>query len=178
MADVSKAFGGVKALDSVTLAAEPGNVTALIGSNGSGKTTLLNVICGYTQGDGGAVAFGEPLGGLAPHRIAMRGIGRTFQTPSIPRGVSVADVVASGRFHVDRSSVLACILRLPGYRRARRADREQALELLDLVGLTAIADEEAQPAARQPPSDRARARALRPARAAAARRARLRAQRG
>jgi ABC-type branched-subunit amino acid transport system ATPase component len=73
----------------------------------------------------------------------MRGVGRTFQTPSIPRGVSVADVVASGRFHVDRASVPACILRLPGYRRSRRADREQALEMLDLVGLTAIADEEA-----------------------------------
>jgi len=140
---VSKAFGGVKALRGVTLAADPGKVTALIGSNGSGKTTLLNVICGYIAADQGTVTLDTPLTGLAPHKIAMRGVGRTFQTPSIPRGVSVADVVASGRFHVDQRGVPACIARTVGYRRSRRADRLEALEMLDVVGLASIADEEA-----------------------------------
>ncbi len=140
---VSKSFGGVKALRDVTLSAEPGRVTALIGSNGSGKTTLLNVICGYIAADAGAVKFGDALTGLAPHKIALHGVGRTFQTPSIPRGVSVADVVASGRFQIDNSGVLKSILRLPSYRRSRAADRRDAVELLELVGLAGIADEEA-----------------------------------
>ena len=140
---VSKSFGGVKALRDVTLNVEPGKVTALIGSNGSGKTTLLNVICGFISADSGQVAFGETLTGLSPARIARVGVGRTFQTPSIPRGVSVADVVASGRFHIDESGVPSCILRLPSYRRSRAADRRDALELLEVIGLAGIADEEA-----------------------------------
>jgi branched-chain amino acid transport system permease protein len=140
----SKAFGGVKALDDVTLSAEPGRVTALIGSNGSGKTTLLNVICGYAGIDGGEVSLdGETVSGRQPHRIAALGVGRTFQTPSMPRSVSVLDVVASGRFHTDRCGPLSSIFRLPRYWRARRADRERALIPLDLVGLAHLADDEA-----------------------------------
>jgi branched-chain amino acid transport system permease protein len=141
---VSKSFGGVKAVREVTLTAEPGVVTALIGSNGSGKTTLLNVICGYNTCDAGSVQFdGEPLTG-APFQIARRGVGRTFQTPSVPRGVSVRDVVASGRFMADRTGPFASMFRLPKFHRSRKADREHAEALLQLVGLADIADEEAQ----------------------------------
>ena len=141
---VSKSFGGVAALDAVSLTAEPGKVTGLIGSNGSGKTTLLNVICGYTKADIGEIAFGDlRLAAGAPHRIARLGVARTFQTPSIPRGVSVADVVASGRFVLDRCGVLPSVLRLPRYWAARRADRREALRLLEFVGLAHLADEEA-----------------------------------
>jgi branched-chain amino acid transport system permease protein len=141
---INKSFGGVTALDDVTLAAKPGEVTSLIGSNGSGKTTLLNVICGYAKADGGDVTFdGEVVTGLVPHRVAALGVGRTFQTPSMPRGVSVLDVVASGRFHAEPCGPMASILRLPRYRRARRGDRDEALVPLDLVGLVHLADEEA-----------------------------------
>ena len=141
---VSKHFGGVKAVREVSLTAEPGVVTALIGSNGSGKTTLLNVICGYNVADGGSVRFaGDTLAG-APFQIARQGVGRTFQTPNVPRGVSVLDVVASGRFIADRTGPVASIFRLPRYRRARAADREHAMGLLQLVGLAELADEEAQ----------------------------------
>jgi branched-chain amino acid transport system permease protein len=141
---VSKSFGGVKAVRDVSLTAEPGVVTALIGSNGSGKTTLLNVICGYNIADGGKVVFaGEDLAG-APYTVARQGVGRTFQTPSVPRGVSVLDVVASGRFITDRAGPFASIFRLPRYRRARAADREHALDMLRLVGLEDLAEEEAQ----------------------------------
>jgi branched-chain amino acid transport system permease protein len=141
---VSKHFGGVKAVREVTLNAEPGVVTALIGSNGSGKTTLLNVICGFNTADGGTVTFGgEPVTG-APHAIARLGVGRTFQTPTIPRGVSVLDVVASGRFMSDRTGPISSIFRLPRYWKARSADREHAMALLELVGLADLAEEEAQ----------------------------------
>jgi branched-chain amino acid transport system permease protein len=144
IANVTKSFGGVVALRDVSLGAEPGEVTALIGSNGSGKTTLLNVICGYAVPQAGSVKLdGEEISRLKPHRISRLGIGRTFQTPTIPRGVSVRDVVASGRYAGDHIGFLASILRLPRYWRAQRADRREAMALLDLVGLTGVASQEA-----------------------------------
>jgi branched-chain amino acid transport system permease protein len=141
---VNMSFGGVAALKDVTLAAEPGQVTALIGSNGSGKTTLLNVICGYAHPQAGSVLLGdEQLLKRKPHQIARLGIGRTFQTPTIPRGVSVLDAVASGRYANDHVGFLAAILRLPKAWRAQRADRREAIALLELVGLRHTAHTEA-----------------------------------
>jgi branched-chain amino acid transport system permease protein len=142
--NVTKSFGGVVALRDVSLTAEPGEVTALIGSNGSGKTTLLNVICGYAVPQAGSVKLdGQEIAGLTPHRIARLGIGRTFQTPTIPRGVSVRDVVASGRYAGDHIGFASSILRLPRYWRAQRADRREAMALLAMVGLTGVAGQEA-----------------------------------
>jgi branched-chain amino acid transport system permease protein len=142
--NVSKSFGGLAALAGVTLTAEPGQVTGLIGSNGSGKTTLLNVICGYVPANGGTVKLdGNVITRLKPHQVARLGVGRTFQTPTMPRGVSVRDVVASGRYAADHIGFLASILRLPRYRRAQRADRQEAGELLRLAGIERFADQDA-----------------------------------
>ena len=142
--NISKSFGGVAALNDVSLTAEPGQVTALIGSNGSGKTTLLNVICGYLDADTGSVELDDRrTNGLHPHQVSRLGVGRTFQTPTIPRGVSVRDVVASGRYASDHIGFLASILRLPRYRRAQRKDRAEAMEFLRLAGIDQLADQEA-----------------------------------
>jgi branched-chain amino acid transport system permease protein len=142
--EVEMSFGGVRALKGVSLSAEPGEVTALIGSNGSGKTSLLNVICGYTVPQSGSVSLeGKELVRLKPHQIARLGIGRTFQTPTIPRGVCVRDAVASGRYANDHVSFLAAIFRLPRFWRAQRDDKREAMALLDLVGLRDVADVEA-----------------------------------
>jgi ABC-type branched-subunit amino acid transport system ATPase component len=131
-------------LNGVSLTAQPGQITALIGANGSGKTTLLNLVCGYSRADQGTITFGETaLTGKGPHQIARVGVGRTFQTPSLPRGVSALDVVASGRFSVDRCGLVASALRLPRYWRSRHADRREASALLELMGLAQIADQEA-----------------------------------
>ena len=79
--DVSIAFGGVAALDGVSLAVPQAEIRGIIGPNGAGKTTLLNVICGMSRPDRGAVRLaGESLVGLKPSQIAARGLGRTFQT--------------------------------------------------------------------------------------------------
>ncbi len=141
---VGKAFGGVKALQDVSVTAEPGEVTALIGSNGSGKTTLLNVICGYIRADSGAVTIDDTdVSHLKPHQVARLGVGRTFQTPTIPRGVSVRDVVASGRYSRDHVGFAAAVLRLPRYWRSQREDRREAMKLLSIVGLEHLADVDA-----------------------------------
>jgi branched-chain amino acid transport system permease protein len=141
---VSKTFGGVKAVRDVSLTAEPGRVTALIGSNGSGKTTLLNLISGYIKVDSGEIKLGdEAITGRAPHRIARLGVGRTFQTPSVPRGLSALEVVAAGRYREEPVGTLGSMLRLPKYWRARAADRREALAALEEVGLAGLAGEEA-----------------------------------
>ncbi|HEX4466721.1 MAG TPA: branched-chain amino acid ABC transporter ATP-binding protein/permease, partial [Solirubrobacteraceae bacterium] len=142
--NVNKAFGGVKASNDVSLSAEPGKVTALIGSNGSGKTTLLNLISGYIKADSGEISLGdERITGKAPHRIARLGVGRTFQTPSVPRGLSVLEVVAAGRYCEREVGVLSSMLRLPKYWRERAEDRREALKALEEVGLAHMAADEA-----------------------------------
>jgi len=141
--NVHKSFGGNHALRGASLVAEPGQVTALIGPNGSGKTTLLNLVCGFYRKDSGSVTLdGVPLLG-ASDRIARRGVARTFQTPLIPPGVTVRDVVISGRYTVDRVGFLSAILRGPRFRRVRRNDLDRAEQVLRTVGLWHLADTEA-----------------------------------
>ena len=80
--NVSKSFGGVRAVNDVSLEVEKGTIVGLIGTNGAGKTTLFNIISGFLDADEGQVALGgEQLLSLKPHEIARRGLVRTFQTP-------------------------------------------------------------------------------------------------
>ena len=142
---VSKAFGGVKAVDDVSLTASAGKVTAVIGPNGSGKTTLLNLICGYYRLDKGIIRIGgEALSaGEKPFRVARKGVARTFQTASIPTGITVAEAVRSGRYTTERSSMPSAVFRLPGYRRVRKHDVEEAETVLRQVGIDELAGQEA-----------------------------------
>ena len=87
-----KRFGGLTALEGIDLAVQPGEVLGIIGVNGAGKTTLMNCICGLYRLDAGEVFLaGERVTGLAPHDIARRGIGRTFQIPRVFRRISLID---------------------------------------------------------------------------------------
>ncbi len=138
--EVSRSFGGVVALKEVTFTVEPGEVVALIGPNGSGKTTLLNVVCGYYRPDAGAVSIGgREVTGQAPHRIARRGVARTFQTPSVP-ALSVREAVAVARTRVAPVSMVETMLRAGRFRRVARADRRAVDELLAAVGLAHVTD--------------------------------------
>ncbi|HEX4244373.1 MAG TPA: ATP-binding cassette domain-containing protein, partial [Acidimicrobiales bacterium] len=141
--NLRKEFGGVTAVDDVTLEALPGHVTALIGPNGSGKTTLLNLVCGFYRPTSGSVRLGPvELGGLAPYRSARAGVARTFQTPLIPKGMRARAFVATGRYVSHRVSMPASILRLPSFWRGSRDTDAEALRLLALLGIGHVADTE------------------------------------
>jgi branched-chain amino acid transport system permease protein len=134
---VSKAFGGNQALSDVSVEAEPGSVTAIIGPNGSGKTTLLNMISGFYRTDSGSILIGdEKIQGLSAYRVARAGVSRTFQTPHVPEKLTVLEAVEAGRYAADRGSMFATILRLPSHWRGSRTDRAEAERALALVGLS------------------------------------------
>ena len=118
--DVSKAFGGLQALNECSLTAEAGNITGLIGPNGSGKTTLFNAITGYERIDAGQVFLDDQrITGASPQRVFALGIGRTFQLTRI----------------FPRLTVLENML-VPAQRgRSARQHRERAMELLAFTGI-------------------------------------------
>jgi branched-chain amino acid transport system permease protein len=133
--DLVVRFGGVSALDGVTLRAQPGQVTAVIGPNGSGKTTLLNAMSGFVPIAGGHVRLGEvDVTRMPVHRTAGLGVSRTFQTPIIPEDMRVSDVVAVARYNRPYCSILSSVLRLPEFRSIRKSDLDSAKRALDLIG--------------------------------------------
>jgi branched-chain amino acid transport system ATP-binding protein len=107
---VSKRFGGLLALDGVSLSAPAGRITGLIGPNGAGKTTLFAIISGFLRPSAGTVRYdGSDVTGEAPHRLARRGIARTFQIVQPFAGLSVRDNIAVGAYlhHPTRDAALA-----------------------------------------------------------------------
>jgi branched-chain amino acid transport system permease protein len=134
------AFGGVRALDGVTLEVRPGQVHGLIGPNGSGKTTLLNVVSGYYRPQEGSVRLGEGELELGdPRTRARRGIARTFQTPRIVGEASVIENVMIGGTVQGTASFPEALLSLPRQRREERDFRTAASRALQAVGLEALA---------------------------------------
>jgi branched-chain amino acid transport system permease protein len=134
--DISVNFGGVKAVDRVSLVARPGQITALIGPNGSGKTSLLNVISGFYRPSSGRVLLADA--DLTRSRTAARsrlGVSRTFQTPLMPPFATVGEVVASGAYTKQYVGYLRAVLRTPGYRRNLRQDEDDARDVLDMLGI-------------------------------------------
>ena len=125
--DVTRRFGGIVALDQVTLAADEGTVTGLIGPNGAGKTTLFNVLTRLYKADSGSVVFdGTDLLRTPPYRMVRRGVARTFQNVVLFPTMTVTENVLVGA-HAR--------MRPFGERKARA----QALETLEYLGLTQFA---------------------------------------
>lgn len=148
LSGVTVRFGGVQALTGADFAIPGGSVTALIGPNGAGKTTLLNAITGMVPvSDGRVVLDGRDITRLPPHGRAAAGVVRTFQNLEVFTSMTVLENVMTGRHALTRYSILASLVRTPGFRRAERLCRERALEKLDFVGL---ADERDTPAGELP----------------------------
>src|SRR5258708_7911637 len=107
-------FGGLTALDDVSLTASPRQVTGIIGPNGAGKTTLLNVLCGFVKPDAGQITFdGREVTKLRPHRLAGLGIARTLQGIGLFAGLSVLANVTVGPTSQTRAGVWAARAGLP-----------------------------------------------------------------
>ena len=138
---VTVRFGGLTALDDVSLSAVPRQVTGIIGPNGAGKTTLLNVMCGFVKPQSGTIIFnGHELTGIRPHRLAGLGIARTLQGVGLFRGLSVIENVMVGATHSARAGFWSGFLGLPRSDRDERRLRDQALQALGRVGTRDLAD--------------------------------------
>ncbi len=139
--NLSKIFGGLKAVSEVSFAVPAGTLTAVIGPNGAGKTTLFNLVTNIYRADAGEVRFfDEPIIGLSPTEVAARGLIRTFQSARVFPGMTALENVMSGAHLHVRAGAAAQMLMLGGARREERRLRERAGALLDLVGLSGFAD--------------------------------------
>ena len=134
-------FGGVKAVDGVSFAVGAGEILSIIGPNGAGKTTLFNIVSGvYAASRGSIHLSGEDVTGLPPHRLAARGLSRTFQNLQIFQRMTACENVMVGRHLREKRSLLAALFRTPSVTRQNRETRMAALDLLASVGLKDVAD--------------------------------------
>ncbi|HLW02878.1 MAG TPA: ABC transporter ATP-binding protein [Ktedonobacterales bacterium] len=131
--NVSKAFGGIQALDACSISVEQGKITGLIGPNGSGKTTLFNVITGYERVDTGTITFnGAPITNAPPDKVFRLGIGRTFQLTRIFSRLTVLENMHVAAQRQDLRGLLS--------RWSSSHEQRRALELLDFVGIAGLKD--------------------------------------
>ena len=126
--DLIKSFGGVTAIDHISLTVEKGMILGIIGPNGSGKTTLFNLVTGMYTADSGRVIFsGKDITGFRPHRIAHLGIGRTFQIPApFSKMTVIENVMVSTFIHAS----------------TMKTAREEARKIIELVRLEEKADQQ------------------------------------
>jgi len=134
--NLGKSFGGLVAVQGVSLEAHPGRILSIIGPNGAGKTTLFNCLSGIYRPDQGSVLLGGvDITGMAPHLVARRGLSRSFQNIRLFPEMSVLQNVMVGRFSRTPAFPLGFLLRTPAWRRSERAAERAAMELLEFVGL-------------------------------------------
>ena len=111
VSQLSRAFGGLRAVDGVGFGAVEGRITAVIGPNGAGKTTLFNLIAGTLTPDSGTVSFdGVDITGMKPHRVARKGIARTFQAIKLSRKMTALENVMIGRHVRSRAGFVSGIV--------------------------------------------------------------------
>ena len=142
--NVSKSFGGLRAIDGASLSVESGEIHALIGPNGAGKTTFLNLMTRIYQPDSGVIHFdGHDLLAVAPHDIARLGLSRIFQQVELFGALSANDNVMIGGHVLGKSGLLAGLVQAPSARLEEQALIQRAREALDFVGLSALAERSA-----------------------------------
>lgn len=134
-------FGGLVAVDQVSLSVREGEIFGLLGPNGAGKTTLFNLISGITRPSGGTVHWkGMAITGTPSHRVAALGMARTFQNLRLFSSLSCLDNVRVGLHRHSRQPKLQALLGTPAFQRRERALRRQALDLLESVGIAELAE--------------------------------------
>jgi len=142
---ISKDFGGLRVLDSVSFGIREGMISGLIGPNGAGKTTLFNIISGLVRSTGGRVLFsGTDITGLSTPQITEQGICRTFQNIRVFGEMTLLENVLVGMHRLFTYSAAAMLFELPNKRREEEKLREKAYEILKLVRLEDRANRKAE----------------------------------
>jgi branched-chain amino acid transport system ATP-binding protein len=138
-------FGGLVAVNRVSFDIPLGGIVSLIGPNGAGKTTFFNALTGlYELADGQVMLGGRDITGMAPHKIANLGIARTFQNIRL-FGLMTAEENVKVAMHGHlKSGVFGTILRTPRQRKEEKVAHDEALELLEFVGIIKVADDYAR----------------------------------
>ncbi len=134
-------FGGLRAVDELSMKIEKGGLVGLIGPNGAGKTTVFNMLTGvYRPTDGGIRLDGQNLIGKKPHEICKMGVARTFQNIRLFSELSVLDNVKTGLHNQITYSLAESMFHLGSYRKKEKQMDEKAMELLSVFGLESVAD--------------------------------------
>lgn len=137
---LSKSFGGIKAVDRASIEVLQGSITGLIGPNGAGKTTLFNLLSNFTHPDTGEVIFdGKPIQHLQPHQIAQRGLVRTFQVARVLSKLSVMENMLLAAQNQTGENFWNVWFRPGQTQKEERQQRERASEILESVGLAHMA---------------------------------------
>jgi branched-chain amino acid transport system ATP-binding protein len=135
--DVVCDFGGLRAVDGVTMAVRKGGIHGLVGPNGAGKTTLFNIVAGlYAPTRGRVVVAGTDVTRLAPEARVAAGLCRTFQTPQLFEDMTVLETVLAGCHRAGEVGIIGAMLRFGAKRRDEANLRERALGRIEAVGLT------------------------------------------
>lgn len=134
--NVSKSFGGVKAIQDVSLTAKKGDIIGIIGPNGAGKTTLFNVISGvYTADKGSVILDGKDITRMEQYMITREGIGRTFQNIRLFKGLTVLENVMCAFDPLSKYSILDGLLPTPKRLAEEKRGREVCEHYLEVVGM-------------------------------------------
>ncbi len=138
--DVSRNFGGLKALTKVNLCVSPRRIVGLIGPNGAGKTTMINVISGLDHPTSGTITFeGQALHRAAPHQVTRLGVARTYQNIRLFGEMSVLQNLVIAQHARSYASILEAMIFAPRYRQEERHLKQRAHALLERFGLESVA---------------------------------------
>jgi branched-chain amino acid transport system ATP-binding protein len=138
---ITQQFGGLTALNDVSLTVQKGGITGVIGPNGAGKTTLFNIVTGiYRQTSGTVFLDDKDISGYSSERLAPLGLVRTFQNIELFGHMTVLENVMVGLHTRSRSGIISCALKLPGHLKEEREIRQKAMCWLDYVGIADMAD--------------------------------------
>lgn len=144
VADLSMRFGGLLAVDGVSLDVYPQEVMAIIGPNGAGKTTVFNCISGFYRPTAGTITLEDKNIARKPsHWIAQHGLVRTFQNIRLFKTLTVLENLLVAQHHQLNTNFFAGLFRTPGYKRSEKEAIERAVHWLDKLDLTDVANREA-----------------------------------
>ncbi|MGH9052986.1 MAG: ABC transporter ATP-binding protein [Acidimicrobiia bacterium] len=144
---LTKAFGGLKAIDELDFSVEEGEIVSLIGPNGAGKTTFFNLVSGMIEPDGGGVTFdGHDLVGRRPNEITRLGLARTFQNVRLFANMTVRENVMVAQHTRTRSGLFSAVFRTRKFRNEEQEVRRKAEETLGFFGTRLVGYRFDQPA--------------------------------